>query len=109
MCETTAALLEASAGVDESWVLNRPPVNGCQHDACELELICDTGHVPAAAATVGVIIAPAPTSADATPTAVQTAVARLRKLRQAALRMAIGPDQSNRGPSREKQGLRQPS
>src|ERR1700709_446060 len=101
MCEVTAALFGASAGVDESSVLNGPPVKGCQHDACEVELICDTGQVPAAEATVGATIAPPTASADATPRAVQMAVARLRMLREGSLSMGVSSDRSNRGRSHE--------
>src|ERR1700722_6043741 len=80
MCETTAALFDASAGEADSWVLNGPPLAGCQQDACEVALICDTGHDPAASATVGASTAPPTASADAKPNAVQMALARFRRL-----------------------------
>src|ERR1700742_1538577 len=65
MCDTTAALLGASAGADESAMLNGPPLNGCQHDGCELELICESGHEVAAPASPGAVSTPTSASAAA--------------------------------------------
>src|ERR1700735_1318581 len=80
MCETTAALFDASAGVADSSVLNGPPSPACQHCDCEVELIHPTGQDVAASAAVGATITPPTANADATPMAVQIAVARFRKL-----------------------------
>ena len=77
MCETTAALFDASAGVADSSVLKGPPLNGCQQADCELELIADSEQVDGAeSATVGRTTATPSASAEMTPSAEQIAIGR---------------------------------